>query len=87
MDLVMTNTQALISWAILVFLTVLSVYLGQIIHSTTLFSVFIFAIVFFKGQLITDIFMELKYAPSRWRIIMLGYVLIVPSIICAIYLI
>ena len=83
----MTNTQAILSWAILISLTIISVYLDQIISSTTLFSLTIFAIVFIKGQQITDIFMELKHAPTRWRIIMLGYVLIVPFIICAIYLI
>ena len=55
--------------------------------TSALLTVMVFFIVFIKGQQVTDIFMELKQAPTKWRILLLCYAFIVPGIICAIYLI
>lgn len=83
----MSKVQATISWLLLIILTVVSVYLSKVMETSTLFIVLIFAIVFVKGQQITDIFMELKHAPTKWRMLLLGYVLILPLIIGFIYII
>ncbi len=83
----MSNTQAIISWFVLIALTFLSVYLSEIMDASAALLILVFCIVFFKGQQITDVFMELKNAPTKWRVLLLCYSLILPSIICAIYLI
>ncbi|MGB1198330.1 MAG: cytochrome C oxidase subunit IV family protein [Thalassotalea sp.] len=78
--------QALLCWFSLIVLTLVSVFLGSVIDSVTLFTVLVFAIVFIKGQQIVDTFMELRNAPTKWRMVMLAYVFIMPSIIGGIYL-
>ncbi len=81
-----TLKQTIISWLLLISLTLASVYAGQVIENNVLFVVSILLIVFLKGQQITDIFMELREAPKMWRMLLLSYVLIIPTIICTIYL-
>ena len=81
-----TLKQTLISWVLLILLTLASVYAGQVIENNVLFIVSVLLIVFLKGQQITDIFMELREAPKMWRMLLLSYVFIIPSIICLIYL-
>jgi hypothetical protein len=81
-----TTKQTIISWLFLIILTLASVYAGKVIENDVMFIVCVLFIVFLKGQQIIDVFMELREAPIMWRIILLSYVLIIPGVICAIYL-
>lgn len=83
----MNNKQIIISWLILIALTLLSVFIGEIVENHTLFILLVLAIVFLKGQQIVDIFMELKTAPRMWRLILLSYVILIPAIITTIYIV
>jgi cytochrome c oxidase subunit IV len=69
----------------------MSVLLGtDMLYSESSHAVFIFLvllIIFLKGQQIIDIFMELKHAPKRWRALLMSYVIIIPIVICTIYLV
>ncbi|NMP30614.1 hypothetical protein HII17_03480 [Thalassotalea sp. M1531] len=82
----MNTTKIIASWFILITLTLLSVFVGQVIGNHSLFLFLVLAIVSLKGQQIIDIFMELKEAPRFWRLLLLSYVLLVPAIILVIYL-
>ena len=81
-----TIKSATFSWLWLIVLTLISVYLGNFSDNKVFFIAAVLFIVFLKGQQIIDIFMELKHAPSLWRRILMGYVIIVPTVITAIYL-
>ncbi|GLX76928.1 hypothetical protein tinsulaeT_02680 [Thalassotalea insulae] len=78
---------AVISWGILTILTVLSVLLGTYSGQKSLVIFLVLAMVFVKGQQITDIFMELKTAPKLWRRLLLSYVIIIPLVIFLVYVI
>jgi len=77
---------SLLSWLLLIALTFASVYMTYLIDSRPLFISGALVIVFFKGQQIIDIFMELKHAPKRWRLLLLSYVILMPLIIAIIYI-
>lgn len=83
--------KATLSWLWLLALTILSVYIGQLLElfntQKSLFISVVLFIVFLKGQQIIDIFMELKQAPKFWRRLLLAYVILLPFIIGTIYLI
>jgi hypothetical protein len=81
-----TTKQTIISWLLLIVLTLISVYVGKFLDNNVAFITSVLFIVFLKGQQITDIFMELREAPKMWRILLMGYVFIIPGVICAIYL-
>mgnify|MGYP000249858988 CR=1 FL=1 len=81
-----TTKQTIISWLLLIVLTLISVYAGKVLENNVAFITSVLFIVFIKGQQITDIFMELREAPIMWRILLMGYVFIIPGVICAIYL-
>jgi len=74
------------SWLWLVLLTVLSAFIGVVIDNYFLFITTVLFIVFLKGQQIVDVFMELGDAPTRWRWLLLSYVILLPLIIASIYL-
>jgi cytochrome c oxidase subunit IV len=80
-----------ISWIWLLALTVLSTYVGAFLElfnvQEGLFVFIVLFIVFLKGQQIIDVFMELEHAPSLWRRLLLGYVILLPVIIGLIYLV
>lgn len=82
----MTAKKITVSWILLLVLTCLSVVIGLVLENQVLFVFTALLIVFLKGQQIIDIFMELKYAPTNWRLIILSYVIIIPSVIFLIYL-
>ena len=86
MKLLASDKQSIVSWGILIGLTVLSVYLGKVFSQPALFLTCVLAIVFFKGMQIVDVFMELKHAPKKWRLLLLSYVLLVPIIVLIIYI-
>jgi hypothetical protein len=81
-----TLKQIIVSWLLLIALTLASVLTGKVFDNYAIFICSILLIVFLKGQQITDIFMELREAPKMWRMLLLSYVFIIPSIICFIYL-
>jgi hypothetical protein len=78
------------TWLILIFLTIVSVLLGNeftlYIKHNALFVLVVMFIVTLKGQQIIDMFMELSLAPQKWRLLLLSYVVIIPSVISVIYL-
>jgi len=78
---------SLFSYVVLLLLTFISVLLNHFISHRSIFVVLVLFIMFLKGRQITDIFMELKHAKKLWRNILLSYVLLLPSIIAAIYLV
>jgi len=87
----LSTKKIIMSWVYLIALTLISVLLGtDMLYSESSHSIFIFLvflIVFVKGQQIIDVFMELKHAPKRWRALLMSYVIIIPIVICTIYLV
>ncbi len=83
---IVSDRQSIISWGILIVLTLLSVYVGTVVKQPLLFISAVLVIVFFKGLQIVDVFMELKHAPKKWRLLLLSYVLLVPFIVLLIYI-
>ena len=75
-----------INWLLLIVLTVISVVLGFTLEQKFFFILATLLIVFVKGKQIIDVFMELQHAPNRWRKLLLSYVVIIPLVICIIYL-
>jgi len=86
MLLIDSNKKNTLSWLCLMALTLISTFMGLIIHNKTLFITSVLFIVFLKGQQIIDIFMELSHAPTLWRCLLLGYVILLPIIIGFIYI-
>ncbi len=84
--LITTAKQATISWLWLMLLSILSVIAGLYFKTSSFFIVAVFLIVFLKGQQVTDMFMELRFAPALWRYLLLGYVVLLPVILTIIYL-
>ena len=82
-----TTKHIMLSWGWLLLLTLLSVTLGFYLRHNIFFIIAVLFIVFLKGQQIIDIFMELKYAPNKWRFLLLSYVVIVPLIITLVYIV
>ncbi len=78
--------QIVISWLVLIALSFMSIYIGLLVENKTLFILSVLFIVFLKGQQIIDIFMELKEAPTKWRLLFLSYVVLLPVIISLVYL-
>jgi cytochrome c oxidase subunit 4 len=79
-----------VCWLWLIVLTLISVGFGLYFQTKAMsHAIFIFivmVIVTLKGQQIIDVFMELKYAPKKWRYLLLSYIVIVPTIIAGIYI-
>lgn len=73
-----------ISAAVLLILTLLSIGLSQYYSVTWWLTVTLVLLTIVKGQQITDVFMELKYAPRNWRFFLLAYAVIIPIVLGAI---
>lgn len=82
----MSSSKVTISYIALIVLTLLSVFVNHVVSTPYLFIAIVMFIVFLKGQQVTDIFMELAHAPRQWRMLFLGYVFLVPCIVCVIYI-
>ena len=80
------NINIISSWLWLIILTFASVFVGYIIDESSVFIVIVMFIVFLKGKQIVDVFMELQHAPKKWRLLLLSYVILLPSIIALIYI-
>jgi cytochrome c oxidase subunit IV len=82
-----TIKHAMISWIVLITLTVTSTLLTDFIDNRTVYIMIALIIVTIKGQQIVDIFMELKEAPRFWRVLLLSYIVLIPFTITIIYLV
>ncbi len=80
-----TALRATLSWLILVALTLISALLGQDMSSSVWLVIAVMLIIMIKGQQIVDVFMGLRFAPKRWRALLLSYVILMPTIIGIIY--
>jgi len=85
MQTLYSNNKNTLSWLWLMILTIISSFIGLVINNKALLIGAVLFIVFLKGQQIIDIFMELAQAPKFWRRLLLGYVTVLPIIICLIY--
>lgn len=72
------------STVILVMLTLASTVLVQSNIQVGILSCLVTLSVVIKGQQIVDVFMELNKAPSKWRWLLLSYVILLPLIIASI---
>lgn len=77
--------RAALSWMLLVLLTVFSLYLGQTAIVSSWLVAMVMLTVVIKGQQIVDVFMGMSQAPSHWRMMLLAYCTVIPSVIAVIY--
>jgi len=75
------------SWLLLIALSIIAVYMDNVIGDRSLYIIAALSIVVIKGQQVVDVFMELKKAPRFWRILLLSYIVLLPLIITIIYLV
>jgi len=75
-----------LSWILLLLLTLAAAILSQLNIASNSLILLALSITVFKSQIVVDIFMGLKNAERRWRILMLSYVIIIPFIMMLIYL-
>lgn len=74
-------------WAVLMVATLISWWLGDGHGATKLAAVLVIVTGFMKVALIGDHFMELRTAPPQLRWAFHGWCILVPTILCGIYLI
>jgi cytochrome c oxidase subunit IV len=73
-----------VAFVLLVVATLVALYASYDWHKTTVSVFVVLALLVFKGQQIVDVFMELRHAPSKWRYLVLSYVVLVPAILFAV---
>ncbi|MGQ0632461.1 MAG: cytochrome C oxidase subunit IV family protein [Sporichthyaceae bacterium] len=76
-----------IVWAVLMVATLISWWLGDGHGATKLAAVLVIVTGFAKVALIGDHFMELRSAPPQLRWAFMGWCIVVPAIMCGIYLV
>jgi hypothetical protein len=76
-----------IVWAVLTAATLVSWYLGEGHLATKLAAVLVVLTGFAKVALIGEHFMELRKAPPQLRFVFLGWCVLVPALLCGIYLV
>jgi hypothetical protein len=76
-----------IVWAVLTAATLVSWYLGDGHLATKLAAVLVVVTGFAKVALIGEHFMELRTAPPQLRFVFLGWCVLVPTVLCGIYLV
>ncbi len=76
-----------IVWGVLIVATLLSWYLGDGHGATTFAAVTVIVTAFLKVALIGDHFMELRGAPPQLRWVFMGWCVVVPAVLCGIYLV
>lgn len=74
-------------WAALMVATLISWWLGDGHAATKLAAVLVIVTGFMKVALIGDHFMELRSAPPQLRWVFMGWCIVIPSILCGIYLV
>ena len=65
----------------LLMFTIISTALSQFYGQSLWLILTVVGLTIIKGQQITDVFMELKNAPAKWRYMLLGYAVLLPVII------
>ncbi|SEL00075.1 Cytochrome C oxidase subunit IV [Colwellia chukchiensis] len=70
-------------WVLLIAITLFNTFLGEQFSSTALVSVLVAISVMYKGIIVIDHFMELKYANKHLRWLMRWYFIIFPSLVIA----
>lgn len=73
-------------WAILMIATLISWYLGDGHGATKLAAVLVIVTGFVKVWLVMEHFMELRTAPPQLRLVFSAWCLVMPAILCGIYL-
>ena len=76
-----------IVWALLTAATLFSWYLGDGHGATKVAAVLVVVTGFVKVALIGEHFMELRTAPPQLRFAFLGWCVLVPTVLCGIYLV
>jgi hypothetical protein len=76
-----------IVWAVLMAATLVSWHLGDGHLATKLVAVLVVVTGFAKVALIGEHFMELRTAPPQLRFVFLGWCVLVPTVLCGIYLV
>ena len=80
------GTPVWIVWGVLILATLLSWYLGDGHGATTFAAVAGIVTAFLKVALIGDHFMELRGAPPQLRWLFMAWCVVVPAVLCGIYL-
>jgi hypothetical protein len=75
-----------IVWAVLMAATCVSWYIGDGHGATKVVAVLVVLTGFVKVALIGEHFMELRTAPPQMRFVFLGWCVLVPTVLCGIYL-
>jgi len=70
-------------WGILIAITLFNTFLGEQFVSAAFVSVLVALTVMYKGIIVIDHFMELKYANKNLRLLMRLYFIFFPSMIIA----
>lgn len=76
-----SSTKLTIIWIILILLTLSTAYVGYLELSGLSIVGVVLLTVTIKGQLIIDHFMGLRHVRGFWRLAMLGFVFVIPSIV------
>lgn len=79
------NTFYTFVWIVLLLLTLVTYYLGEINQTASSFVYVLLVITMIKSQLVANYFMGLRHVALKWRIIMLVYFLIVGGLIALAY--
>ncbi len=67
-----------LAWLGLIALTIVSVYLGHWFHGTAWLQVLVAIIIWLKGTLVANQFIEIKVAHSFIRRVVLGFIAVTP---------
>ena len=79
------NNPAHRAWLILLVATTITWYLGEVGAAGTAAIVAMLLIAFVKGRLVILDFMELRTAPTMWRVLLEGWLILVSSLILLAY--
>jgi hypothetical protein len=74
-------------WAALMVATLISWYLGDGHGATKFAAIAVIVTAFIKVAMVGDHFMELRTAPPQLRWAFMGWCVVVPSVLCGIYLV
>lgn len=73
------------AWVVLIIATLITWYLGEVGAAGTAAIVAMLVIAFIKGRLVILDFMELRDAPTMWRVLLEGWLILVSSLILLAY--
>lgn len=73
------------AWIVLLLATAITLFLGETGAAGTAAIVTMLVIAFIKGRLVILDFMELRNAPTMWRVLLEGWLILVSSLILLAY--